>query len=205
MNQVVPRFEFRTFGQNLAWAEGRIQKLSQTKTVRESKEVYILRSKEWHRNIKIRGGRLELKELVEQRQGLQRWKPAGHWDFPIGLNEIQETILRGSRTGNRHLATATFSKRRLLDDIVRHSHELFRANVFKRRVIFNVNCCSTEVDDILVNGALIRSVAIESEDADTVIATRLELRLGDCENISYPLAIARIMGLSPVPDEDTYG
>jgi hypothetical protein len=72
-------------------------------------------------------------------------------------------------------------------------------------MIHSIDGGSAELDDILVNGALIRSVAVESEDADTVVAARQALGLAGHENISYPLAIARIMGREPLPDEDSYG
>ena len=92
-----------------------------------------------------------------------------------------------------------------MNELVRNSDVLRRANVSKHRVRYSAGECSAEVDKILVNGALIRSVAIESEDAAAVIALRRELGLVECENVSYPLAIARIMGLEPLPDEDRYG
>lgn len=204
MNQIVPRFEFRTFAPDLSRIEESLRRLGHEGPVRESREVYLLRPGESHRNIKIRGGKLELKELIEQVNGLQRWKPAGQWTFPIGADELQ-TVLPGLQTGDRRPGTRGFSKHCLLDDIVRDSHELLRANVYKRRVSYTTGGCAAEADEILVNGALIRSVAIESEDAGAVGATRQALGLAGHENISYPLAIARIMGLEPLPDKDSYG
>ena len=93
MNQAVPRFEFRAFARNLDPVAARIRKRARDKSVDESREVYILRPQEWQRNIKIRGDRLELKELIEQRDGLQRWKPAGQWTFPVGADALRKTIL----------------------------------------------------------------------------------------------------------------
>ncbi|MGD2112414.1 MAG: hypothetical protein PVI50_03430 [Gammaproteobacteria bacterium] len=205
MNGIVPRFEFRTFGRDFARIEENIRRLSADETLRESREVYILRPKQWQRNIKIRGGRLEVKELIEQRDGLQRWNPAGQWTFPLKAGELENSILPGLRSDDRRPGTQGLSKQRLLGELVRDSHVLWRANVFKRRVGYTTGECSTEIDEILVNGALVRSVAIESEDADAVVAIRRELGLADHENVSYPLAIARIMGLEPLPDEDRYG
>lgn len=205
MQQVVPRFEFRTFGQELSRIRDDIRKRSTDgETVRESREVYLLRPREWHRNLKIRGGKLELKELIEQRAGLQRWKPAGQWTFPLEPGELQESILPGLQPRGTPLARPV-SRERLLGELVTNRHRLWRANLFKRRFGYRMGQCATEVDDILVNGALIRSVAIESEDPAAVTETRRELALDDCENISYPLALARIMGLEPLPDADRYG
>lgn len=205
MNAIVPRFEFRTFAPDLSRFVERLQRLSHDGVVDESREVYILRAGEWHRNIKIRRGKLELKELIGQNDALQRWRPAGVWAFPVGASELQETILPGLRSDDLPRGTQFISKRCLLDELVRDNRELLRANVSKRRTKFSIGACATEFDDILVNGALIRSVAIESEDAAAVIATSEQLGLAGCENISYPLAIARIMGFEPLPDEGSYG
>ena len=35
-------------------------------------------------------------------------------------------------------------------------------------------------------------------------ALRARLGLGDAENVAYPLALSRILGLSPLPRENTY-
>lgn len=64
--------------------------------------------------------------------------------------------------------------------------------------------CDLMFDQLLVNGAAIQSIAIESGDLQAVLEAQSALRLEDCENLSYPLAIARILGIIPLPREEDY-
>lgn len=99
------------------------------------------------------------------------------------------------------------TERELLNHIVpvsERSAPLYRANIFKRRFRFTLQDCPVETDHILVNGAAIESIAIESQHAEQVLAVRSALAMEEFENVAYPLAISRIMGIRPLPDEEDY-
>ena len=100
---------------------------------------------------------------------------------------------------------AKVSSSDLLQWVARPSVPLYRANVWKRRFRFALQGCRAELDQLLVNGAAVESVAVESEDAQAVLEVRAALRLEDCENQSYPLLLSRILGLTPLPHEEDYG
>ena len=68
----------------------------------------------------------------------------------------------------------------------------------RRRFGFTVSGCITEIADLLVNGAAIRTVAVESEDPEAVLHAKEILGLGAYENVNYLLAIKRIIGMEPV-------
>jgi hypothetical protein len=53
--------------------------------------------------------------------------------------------------------------------------------------------------DLLVNGAAIKTVAVESEDIAMVLQTQEMLGLREYENVNYLLAIKRIIGMEPLP------
>lgn len=79
MDETVARFEFRTFAPHMGTTEQRVRALSPCDSISESREIYLLDCENaLENNVKIRDGRLDLKRLVERRQGLERWKPAGH-------------------------------------------------------------------------------------------------------------------------------
>jgi hypothetical protein len=61
------------------------------------------------------------------------------------------------------------------------------------------------LDQLLVSGAAIESIAFESEDPQAVLKVLSELRLKDCENQSYPLVLSRILGITPLPREEDHG
>ena len=90
MDDTIARFEFRIFAPHMGTTEQRVRALSPCDSISESREVYLLDCENaLENNVKIRDGRLDVKRLVERRQGLERWKPAGRWDFPLSLDTVR--------------------------------------------------------------------------------------------------------------------
>jgi len=206
MNDTAPRFEFRIFGTSLGMAEQRIRAFAPCEAITESQEVYLLkRDPDCDRNIKIRHGKLELKQLIEEYQGLQRWRPGGQWEFPVTPGTIDDILMSGGVLGQAAGADARLSLGNLLSLVAQPAVPVQRASVLKRRFRFNLSACSTEFDQLLVNGAAIESIAIESVDPQAVLEVRTTLRLDDIENQSYPLALSRILGITPLPREADAG
>ena len=206
MNEPVPRFEFRLFGQCFEREEQMLRSLAPCNDISESREIYLLgHSGAGERNLKIRNDKLELKRLVDLRYDLQRWRPAGQWEFPVPHDVVDE-LLGVSGSGNREPAPLpVLSLHTLLRFVAQATVPIYRANVLKRRWQFSPPGCQAEVDQLLVNGAAIASLALESGDPHALQELRASLRLEDRENVAYPLALSRIMGLSPLPREDDYG
>src|SRR5262245_23374856 len=79
---IVPRWEWRTFGERFGKAEGRLAGLSPTR-IDDSDELYIV-SRRGEGSIKVRGGQLDVKRLEEVNDdGLERWRPVAKAAFPI--------------------------------------------------------------------------------------------------------------------------
>jgi hypothetical protein len=203
MNNTAPRFEFRIFGTSLGMAEQRMRAFAPCEAITESQEVYLLkRNPACDRNVKIRHGRLELKQLIEQSAGLQRWRPGGQWEFPVTPGTIDDILISGGVMGQTAGMDARLSLSDLLRLVAQPAVPVHRAIVHKRRFRFTLAACSTEFDQLLVNGAAIESIAIESVDPQAVLEVRARLRLDDLENQSYPLALSRILGITPLPRGD---
>ena len=206
MNQPPARYEFRLFGQCFGEQDRRLRALAPCEEISESREIYFLgqRGIREH-NVKLRNGRLELKRLRERREGMERWEPAGLWEFPLAM-EVIDTLLQPLAAVEPQVALpAQVSLEELLRYVARADVALVRADLFKRRFIFTAGACRAEVDELLVNGAAIVSVALESEDLAAALELRSQLLLDGYENVSYPLALARIVGLEPWPGEDAHG
>jgi hypothetical protein len=201
----VARFEFRTFARCLGVTEDLMRALSPCEGIDESLEIYLFcGDNDPHRNVKIRDGRLELKRIVEHSQELERWQPAGQWEFPVDRDILHDSLWPDS-AGLADDRSERMSRSELLRLAAGPDRRLHRANVRKRRFRFSVAGCSTELDQLLVNGAAIESVAVESEDPQAVLEALAILRLEARENQSYPLALSRILGLTPLPLEEDYG
>lgn len=202
MNATRPRFEFRIFGTCLGMAEQRMRAIAACEAITESREVYLLgRDTCFDRNVKIREDKLEFKQLIEHYQGLQRWRPAGQWDFPVAPGTIDEILKSGDVLKQAAVRGARLSRDELLRLVAQPAVRLHSASVYKRRFRFTLAACSAEYDQLLVNGAAVESVAIESVEPLAVLELQATLRLDDFENQSYPLALSRILGITPLPGE----
>jgi hypothetical protein len=62
-----------------------------------------------------------------------------------------------------------------------------------------VNECITEYAELLINGASIKTVSVESTDVEAILETKKLLRLEEYENVNYLRAIKRIIGLEALP------
>ncbi len=57
-----------------------------------------------------------------------------------------------------------------------------------------------EIADLLINGAAIKTIAVESVDVEAVLKVKATLGLEEYENVNYILAIKRIIGMEPLPE-----
>ena len=71
-----------------------------------------------------------------------------------------------------------------MSDIVQPNPQLLRVCVFKRRFRFTISSCATEIDELLVNGAAVGSIAVESENADAVLSVVESVGLDVYEDVS---------------------
>ncbi len=94
MTIIVPRWEWRTFGEGLGAAGDRLGALPPEHT-EESDEVYLLAGTDGD-TVKIRAGLMDIKHLkATNADGLQQWTPVMKAEFPLG---------RGRRGGGAHSA-----------------------------------------------------------------------------------------------------
>jgi len=87
--EIVPRWEWRTFGDDFGEADTFFAGKSPERD-QESDETYLL-STEGDASVKVRGGLMDVKELqgVDD-YGLEQWKPVLKAEFPLGVEEVRE-------------------------------------------------------------------------------------------------------------------
>ena len=78
--------------------------------------------------------------------------------------------------------------------------EVVLARVLKRRFGYTINGCISEIAELLINGAAIKTIALESADIEVVLKVKQKLGLHEYENVNYLLAIKRILGMEPLGD-----
>jgi len=211
------RFELRLFGRDLSRAADALVAMAESREAGEaglSREAYLLRRRELRHNLKARNGKLELKTLVEMQGGLQRWHP----QVTLALPEAAEDPAAG--TARREplpaivvellgpaLRTEPGVQPQLPADLSALAARLDAdggrtiVHVVKRRRRLALGEVQGEVVDLAVNGAGLHSVALECEDPEKLRATAVAAGLDGAENVSYLLALHRLLGWQPLPDD----
>jgi len=194
---VTPRFEFRVFGQGLRAAGDRIRELGSSEGETGSAETYFVSTATQAPpgNVKIREKTLDIKELVESRGVLERWKPVVKTSFPLSAAVVRDTLADALGVNFPIVNGGLYRFEDLVREIILDHPQCFAAWVGKRRFRFRFRDCPVEIDEVSINGAFIRSIAIESDDPEAVLDALTEAGLQDHENVNYPRAIRRVMGL----------
>ena len=193
--QVIPRAEFRVFGQGIIDIVGISMWHAQAKLfkIRQSSETYILSRHTNEANVKIRDGLLDIKIKVgETEEGYEIFQPRGKFQFPVKQDELA-TIL-GNLQASVKLAQPTCTLDEFLD-LVAESPDLTAVAVDKERYGFSVDGVICEYGEILFNGALVETACAESEDYLAMESVIEKLEIGSFENTNYLKAAKEIVGM----------
>jgi hypothetical protein len=131
-------------------------------------------------------------------QTLEQWRPVLKLDFPVPAARISDDIFPLLGIAAPVLPLENYSAEQFLDEVAQPHSEVRLACVFKQRFHFTIGECRVEINQLLINGAAIQSIAVESENLTAVLTVRDALGLGPYQNVNYLLAIKRILGLSPL-------
>jgi exopolyphosphatase/guanosine-5'-triphosphate,3'-diphosphate pyrophosphatase len=196
MIEVVPRWEWRTFGDDLGAA---VERLAATEPERtgETDELYLV----WRtgkNTVKVRNDVLDVKRLEEvDDRGLERWKPVVKAPFPVSAADVRAAC-DALGLAEPELARPAYTLDQLDHELVRPAPELTSVAVHKLRRHYAVGGSMVEVSDVRAEGRETRTVAVESEDPARVAATLAELGLEGRTNTSYPLALRILVGFGAV-------
>ena len=190
---IVPRAEFRVFGQGII----NIVKAAMWKAqatlfkIRQSSEIYILSRHTNEANVKIRDGLLDIKTKVgETEDGYEIFQPQGKFQFPVNKKELK-TIF------DSLLVKVEIDKDNYtLDDFLSmvHNHDdAVAVDVQKKRYGFTVNGVICEYAKVLFNGALVETACVESEDYAAMKEAARALEIAELENVNYLKAAKRVV------------
>lgn len=191
LGKIIPRWEWRTFGQDFGPAEDNIKAHECTRSL-ESSEVYIL-SKKSGENVKIRDMLMDIKVLKAEQDDLEQWFPIMKATFPIGIEEMKE-VFEAAKVEFKDPGVAEMAYDEFIEKMVKPNADLKAVGVFKKRYGYKIEGATVELADLTIDGNEIRTTAVE--DADPELVTRLvkELGLSGYENISYIKAMRRMVG-----------
>ncbi len=190
---IVPRWEWRTFGRSFGAAEERFAALSPER-VQESDELYVV-SRSSDENVKVRDDLLDVKQLEHvDSNGLEQWVPVSKTAFPVPADDVK-AVLGTLSPDPAPLARDAYTLDQLIAELVAPDPDLLAVHVHKRRRRYTIGGCMTELTDLRTDVGETRTVAVESEDVEGVIATVRELGLDSFSNISFPRGLKALAGI----------
>ncbi len=193
MENIIPRWEWRTFTNDLANAERNIRKHPEGKT-RESDEVYIL-SEVSMDNTKVRDDLMDIKTLQQVNEDrLEQWLPIMKGTFPLPVAEI-EKVFKCFRVALPKFERTEYTFDQYLKEVIAPSKLLKAVNVHKKRTGFTINNTIVEIAEVTVDGKVIKTAAVEMEDPALVIKTVRELELDKFPNINYLRGLKNLVGM----------
>lgn len=200
MSEIKPRFEFRTFAQNFGMVVNKMRKLSALDKIRESSEIYIMSAGNNENNTKVRDDLMDIKVFVTRDRGLEQWNPRMKGSFAMKAPVIRDEVFAAFGVAPPDFKREEYTLQQFLEEIIRPHKDLTAVKVFKRRYGFSINNCITEYAELLINGAAIQTIAVESVSVEDILKAKEMLGLDEYENINYLLAIKRIIGMEPLND-----
>jgi len=193
--QIIPRAEFRVFGQGIIDIVAISMWHAQAKLfkIRQSSETYILSRHTDEVNVKIRDGLLDIKMKVgETAEGYEIFQPRGKFQFPVKQQELQTIFENLEVAVKLSEPICTFDE---FIDLVADSPDLTAVAVDKERYGFSVDGVICEYGEILFNGALVETACVESEDYPAMASVIEKLEIGGFENTNYLKAAKEVVGM----------
>ena len=196
MEQNKHRFEFRAWSYDFGNIGSKIESISQSEIELRSQETYIISIEHSLYNIKIRDEYLDIKQLVETDRGLEHWRPYLKEAFPLTSAFLVEKVIPILGVVLPTKDILSYSAQNFMNILIQPSEKWVVVLVDKHRFKYMLENCIVEKVEVEVNNIKIISFAIESYNADSVLELVNQLEFNTYENLSYPAAIKRILGLS---------
>ena len=174
---IVPRWEWRTFGDRFGAADGRFRELSPTH-VDDSDELYVL------------PGRGEASMEVSH-GGLEQWRPVAKAEFPLRATDVAR-LLAALDVTVATLGRDAYELEQLVYEVVWPSVDLLAVEVHKRRAHYELGGCMAELTDVRAGSRATRTIAVEDKDPALVRSTVEELGLWPRPNVSFPRGLAAL-------------
>ncbi len=192
MAELVPRWEWRTFGSPVDLAEGAFAERSPER-VQESDEVYLVSSRGGD-TVKVRDDLMDVKHLVQVNDdGLQQWAPVMKAPFPLPVADVRSMLAAMLVGPAVPLERDSYTLEELLEEVVGPIRELAAVRVHKVRNRFTIGGCMTELTQVGADGETTRTIAVEAESPHDVVATVRDIGLGSYPNVSFPQGLRELL------------
>ncbi len=197
-----PRFEFRTFGRNFTESSKLMAELSilvpENVQHRMSDEIYLVSRNNHINNIKIRDGKIDIKNYIKIVQGLEQWDSLMKEEFPISATMLKNDIFPAFQVEMSKLEKVEYSISEFLE-MIEENPDVRAVRVHKERFGYMVNDTICEVANVLINDVKVVTINSESTEIKNVLKTLNDVKLNHFENINYLKGIKRVIGMTNKP------
>lgn len=191
--KIIPRWEWRTFGENFGVSEEKI-KAYELGNFKKSSEKYIL-SANSNENCKVRDELMDIKSLQQINDDkLEQWYPTLKEGFPLS----QETITMLCKDFFKVEVPAMDKEAYDFEayiELCKSVKDLVVVDVYKERSIYVINEAIVEIAETKFNGVPMRTICVEHTDPENVINVVRMLEADKFENINYIQAMKKAVGL----------
>jgi len=193
MEKIIPRWEWRTFGDDLSKGEKNIKEFGNARH-RESKEIYIL-SKNSNDNTKIRDELMDIKSpiRISEKTGLEQWTVLAKSAFPIHINDLA-LVYKAFGLQMPYLDKDAYSYEEYIEDLIGKNPNLKMINVEKNRHGYLIDDAIVEIAEVKFNEFETKTIAVEHAEKEVVLKTVEKLGLTEYENVNYIKAMKRTFG-----------
>jgi hypothetical protein len=195
MAEIIPRWEWRTFGTGPFGAGEDLIRASGQARTRQSTEVYILSAQSMN-NTKVRDGLMDIKTLeAVDANALEQWNPILKAEFPLAAATL-EGIFAAFGVPMPALARTSYDFDQYLGELVAPHPDLAAVDVAKVRHGYMIEGTIVEIAEVTFNGTPRRTVAVEHEDPALVWSVVRRLQLDGFENVNYLRAMKAVVGMA---------
>lgn len=191
--KIIPRWEWRTFGENFGVSEEKI-KAYELGNFKKSSEKYIL-SRNSNENCKVRDELMDIKSLQQINDDkLEQWYPTLKEGFPLS----QETITMLCKDFFKVEVPAMDKEAYDFEayiELCKTVKDLVVVDVYKERSIYVINEAIVEIAETKFNGVPMRTICVEHTDPENVINVVRMLGADHFENINYIQAMKKAVGI----------
>ena len=194
-----PRFQYRVWDE-LHEPTARLHRLAHQPRIEHRRDTYLLGTDPKH-NLKLRGQRLEINELVQVAAGFEQWHRIGLHPLPSTTGEVHHWLHEFAESTTPLLAEypadSRVGRRRLLETAT--SYGLRLVAVIKRRERFVIGSLRAETTAMWLTeaGIALNCVAIEGKDLPALSALRVQLGIEGRQNKAVPLALHQVLERDP--------
>lgn len=196
MGGIAARYEFRIWAKTLEAPRTLLQRLATPSNIPTSKETYLISSTTDRCNTKIRNALLDIKVLIAEDRGLERWQAALKMGFPFESSVITTQIFPRLELEAPPLSEQQYYMDQFLDEIAVARPDIAIVPVSKVRHQFTLGACQAEFSSVTINDAAFETVAVESLNPDAALTLIRQLGIDRAANTSYVRQIKQLLASS---------